>query len=341
MITNSSRYFVKCSLLILLFLTNTITGYSQFEPQVPYPGHHAIHKNDTRIVAWATLVTDFIPGWIQITDTSLGRVSSNNINHVLGPVDYQLLSLGDGGTVTCHIAAGINNGPGPDFVVFENALEHLTNDSLAFMELAFVAVSSDGIHFVQFPAASYIQDTVQIDNFGYEHATKINNLAGKYKTNWGTPFDLEDIKDSIGVDINNITHIRIIDVIGSINPEIGSLDSRGHVINDPFPTPFLSCGFDLEAIGVINSNSATTNVTSPKLIPYTIYPNPSSSAITITGIVNGVDKLDISIYNSHGQLIQAHVPYKEVIPIHHLRAGIYQIIIRQNNTQYQLPFYKN
>ena len=55
------------------------------------------------------------------------------------------------------------------------------------------------------------------------------------------------------LDINNITHVKIIDVIGSINQSYASYDSQGNIINDPFPTPYETGGFDLDAIGVIHS----------------------------------------------------------------------------------------
>ena len=47
--------------------------------------------------------------------------------------------------------------------------------------------------------------------------------------------------------------MRIIDVVGSINPEYGSVDRDSNLINDPWPTNFAQSGFDLDAVGVINS----------------------------------------------------------------------------------------
>jgi hypothetical protein len=47
--------------------------------------------------------------------------------------------------------------------------------------------------------------------------------------------------------------VRIIDVVGSIDPAFGTRDSLGNLINEPFPTPFSSSGFDLDAVGVIHA----------------------------------------------------------------------------------------
>ena len=38
-----------------------------------------------------------------------------------------------------------------------------------------------------------------------------------------------------------------------MNNLYASYDSQGNIINDPFPTPFETGGFDLDAIGVIHS----------------------------------------------------------------------------------------
>ena len=49
-----------------------------------------------------------------------------------------------------------------------------------------------------------------------EKAIDINNLAGKYRALYGTPFDLEELSDYQAINIDSITHIRVIDVVGSI-----------------------------------------------------------------------------------------------------------------------------
>jgi hypothetical protein len=43
-----------------------------------------------------------------------------------------------------------------------------------------------------------------------------------------------------------------VDVVGSITPAYATYDSQGNMVNDPWPTPYSSSGFDLDAVGVIN-----------------------------------------------------------------------------------------
>ena len=85
----------------------------------------------------------------------------------------------------------IFDGANWDFAVFENGF------SDTFLELAYVEVSSDGINYFQFPCTSYTQDTLQIGGFGSVDATKIDNLAGKYRAHYGTPFDFACGEDCI------------------------------------------------------------------------------------------------------------------------------------------------
>ncbi len=60
----------------------------------------------------------------------------------------------------CSFGFPLWNGPGPDFAVFENAF---TDE---FLELALVAVSSDGINYFEFPAISLSPVDEQIAGFG-------------------------------------------------------------------------------------------------------------------------------------------------------------------------------
>ena len=48
------------------------------------------------------------------------------------------------------------------------------------------------------------------------------------------------------VDLDRITSVRILDVIG----DGGSVDSLGHTVYDPYPTSG-SAGFDLDGVGVM------------------------------------------------------------------------------------------
>nr|WP_303652848.1 PEP-CTERM sorting domain-containing protein [Paludisphaera mucosa] len=84
-------------------------------------------------------------------------------------------------------------------------------------------------------------------------ARDLNNLAGKYVAGYGTGFDLAELAGvSPLLDVHNVTFVRIIDVVGSIDPAHGRYDAHGHLVNDPYATPFGSSGFDLTGVGVIH-----------------------------------------------------------------------------------------
>lgn len=63
---------------------------------------------------------------------------------------FDVLSLGLGGEITFFKEAGIYNGPGADFIVFENAFFIGANPANPFVDLAQVSVSQDGENFVSF-----------------------------------------------------------------------------------------------------------------------------------------------------------------------------------------------
>jgi hypothetical protein len=252
----------------------TTADYEAFAPPVGEPGTTAIHKDSSVFIAWATgvLVTR---GYQDISDPSLGFASFGDSTLAIGQADGDsIVSLGDGGSAIVTFAHPIINGDGADFAVFENSFNN------TFLELAFVEVSSDGENYFRFPATSYTQDEVQLDLGGLINAIQINNLAGKYRGMYGTPFDLEELASEPGLDVNHITHVKLIDVVGSIHPLYASYDQYGNMINDPWTTPFPSCGFDLDAVGVIHSEITATNELFV-VDPFTTYPNPASDVVYI------------------------------------------------------------
>jgi hypothetical protein len=280
-----------------------------YAPPAGEPNSTAIYKDDPNFVAWATGIT-VQRGYVDISNPNLGYASYGEPNDALGKAKgdiYTVVSLGDGGVATLTFDHPITNGPGYDFAVFENSF------SDDFLELAFVEVSSDGNNFFRFNSVSLTPTNTQVGSFGTLDTTNLNNLAGKYRAGYGTPFDLEELKDVNSLlDVNSITHVRIIDVVGYVQPadfsgdgivnfvdfsifakaykstpndknwnqdcdisqppdniidmrdfawfvdewlnenNYARRDSRGHQINDPWPTPYSSCGFDLDAVGVIH-----------------------------------------------------------------------------------------
>ncbi len=237
-------------------------------------GCTAIPANSTAIKGWATACTvELGPQNISIEGSPL--VSYRNAQEAVGPCtmndNLSVVALGDGGSATVTFEHPIMNGDGPDFAVFENSFDDY------FLELAFVEVSSDGVRFVRFPATSLTQTVHQV--VSRVDASFINNLAGKYKMGYGTPFDLEELRDSAGIDINNITHVRVVDVVGSINPQYATYDAFGHMVNDPWPTNSHSSGFDLDGVAVLNQN---LNGIENADIEVSIYPNPVANVMNIS-----------------------------------------------------------
>lgn len=263
----------RYTLFIILFLTSFHLP-AQYAPPAGQEGSTAIAADDPQIVAWA-IGCEVDLGLQNILMVELGEVTNGTPDNVPGSADNLVVSLGDAGTATVTFENPIRNGEGWDFLVFENGFDDL------FLELAFVEVSSDGEEFFRFPATSLTDTSEQTLTFGLTDATKINNLAGKYRGGYGTPFDLEELSEYAAVlDLENITHVRLIDVIGSVDPVLGSRDADGNLINDPFPTPFPVGGFDLDAVGVIHQNIDVA-VEEFVLGPVKLFPNPVAIGQTL------------------------------------------------------------
>ena len=241
---------------------------AQFAPAAGKPGSTALRHDSSCFVAWANNCA-VQRGLMDISQPDSGYVSVGTGASAAGPaMQNGVVSLGDAGSATLTFPSPIINGTGWDFAVFENTFLD------SFLELAFVEVSSDGQRFVRFPASSLTDTATQTWAFGYTQPEKVNNLAGKYVVGYGTPFDLYELKDSAGIDINNITHVRVVDVVGSINAKYATRDAFGRKINDPWPTLFPSSGFDLDAVGVIHQKSLTDNRQIGTEISLKTWPNP-------------------------------------------------------------------
>jgi hypothetical protein len=252
---------------------------AQYAPAAGVEGSMAVHKDSSIIAAWAT-ECNVERGFIKISDTTLtyngsNRASQGSPSDVTGVADGGVVSLGDSGIAVISFKRPVKNGPGPDFAIFENGFQAQEPPQHYFLELAFVEVSSDGDHYVRFPAVSESPAAPQLRNFGQLDPTHIHNLAGKYVANYGTPFNLDDVKDNAQIDVSKITHIKILDVIGSVKQSYASYDSKGNIINDPWPTPFATGGFDLDAVAAIHlQEELSTGLNALHNNSVEIYPNP-------------------------------------------------------------------
>lgn len=306
----------------ILFSGLSITSaFAQFPPQANQPGSDAIHASDNRFRDWASACT-YNRGWLDIADKALGQPYLGTDSSALGYPDANVLSLGDSGVAVVTFPYAIRNGAGPDFAVFENGFANPENTVMAYLEFAFVEVSSDGTNFFRFPATCNIQDTVQSDNFTYLDASQLDNLAGKYISGYGTPFDLETLKGTTGLNIENITHIRIVDVIGSIDTAHASYDKNGRPINDPYPSVYPSGGFDLNAVGVINSNKPTGINQLAIELQLRMYPNPVSDQLNLE--VQSDKTLHYQLSDIGGRiLVSGTFKHNITIPTAHVGAGLY------------------
>ena len=316
--------FKKILYIFLLF--NYFNAFAQYPPAAGISGTTAIYKDSAVFIDWASYCEIF-RGYINISDTTYedpdfpgtNKASFGDSSSALGKADNNTVSLGDGGFAILKFNHPIANGSGFDFAVFENSF----NDE--FLELAFIEVSSDGVNFIRFPSVSLTQNTIQIPAFGTLETSKVYNLAGKYKVYYGTPFDLSDLQDSSGIDINHITHVKVKDVIGNISEPFRNYDSFGNIINDPFPTPYRTSGFDLDAVGVIN-NTTNTYIKNFSSENFVVFPNPANEYINIS--IKTRDSFLFRLINSESVVLkQSSLNNHNNLYVNDLKSGLYFIMI--------------
>ena len=291
---------------ILILALVPVTLWAQFAPAQGQPGTTAMHADSSAFVAWATgCVAE--PGPMNITNPDAGMAgtgwpASNVIGYPEGTMG--VTCLGDGGMATVTFASPICNREGPDFAVFENGFENAQAPGYWFLELGFVEVSSDGENFFRFPAYSNTQTETQLGGMGCIDPSQIHNLASKYGAMYGTPFELDEVPDDPLLDKDHITHVRIVDVVGCIDPQYATYDCQGHPVNDPWPTAFASGGMDLDAVGVIHDiehfpplPDEPPNIANP--VDDVIFDEfPQSIDINLDGVVSDPDDPDESIIYS-------------------------------------------
>lgn len=207
-----------------------------YAPAANEVGSTAIDRESPSIVGWATGVAEYNAG------AEVDAVWQDT-SKALGPAEGQsgsIVSLGRSGSLTLTFDDPIRDGLGFDFAVFENSF------SDTFLELGYVEVSSDGVNFVRFESDSRTDSAVSA--FGSLDPTNLNNLAGKYRGGFGTPFDLQELRGTAGLDITAITHVKLVDIFGDGT----SLDGQGDPIYDPTPTVG-SAGLDVDGVAVLNA----------------------------------------------------------------------------------------
>ena len=322
-------YFIVSACVSLLFCCTPIKA--QFVPPVGHEGTTAMYKDSSAFVAWANKC-NIIRGFQDISNQSLGYTNVGDSSLAIGQAGTNgVVSLGDGGVAILEFSSPIMDGNGPDFAVFENGFDNL------FLELAFVEVSSDGIHFFRFPAISNTDTTIQTDGFGLTDASKLNNLAGKYRAEYGTPFDLSDLTNDVLLNKQAITHVKVIDVVGSIQNQYCSRDANNHKINDPWPTGWGNGGFDLDAVGVIHQQAV--GVDELELRTISVYPNPATDVLYVN---LSSSNYSVEVINIIGEVVlkSENKMNTTSLELSNLKSGVYFLTIASEGKQKQMKFVK-
>lgn len=259
------------ALLVLSACTPVVAG--------PFPSYRDYGVSAAAVVHWAATIVDYLPTNEVVSIDPFGNGPHDEPVHALGAADGVTVSLGDlnaaaiaegqaPGMITVRFDGLLFDGPGSDLAIFENAGRFFDdyNHDFIYAELAFVEVSSDGVHFARFPATSLNvehdpgatdPDFNQLHvpfarDFAGVNTTNLHHVAGIHPARTGTPFDLSSLSTNLFVeqgvvDLDRIAFVRLVDIPGD-----GSfLDNAGTPIYDAWPTIY-SGGFDLDAVAAIH-----------------------------------------------------------------------------------------
>jgi hypothetical protein len=189
----------------------------------------------------------------EVLSFTLGTCAGWNASDVLATVagppvgggaqsgSLDVVSLGGGGSIVVGFGANaIVDGPGVDFIVFENAFDY--GDGDRYVEPGEVSVSDDGVTWTAFPCS----DTTQAEPDGGWLATRCAgmNLVFSTPSNGISPFDVAhaggDAYDLAEIGVTHARYVRIRNVVSSETcPEAGAKPDKN--------------GFDLDAIAIINA----------------------------------------------------------------------------------------
>ncbi|MEM8584152.1 MAG: hypothetical protein AAGF87_07785 [Bacteroidota bacterium] len=274
-----------------------------------FPVDEGITPQDASIIGWGDnpMVER---GPQQLDSLSLGLASVGTAEDAAGPADLVVISLGEEGMATYIFDPPIADGPDWDIAIFENGFA--TGNGF-FLELAFVEISSDGQTFVRLPNTSLTDTSTQVGTFGVMQSGNLDGLAGKYEGLIGTPFDFSAVHNFPDIDISAISQVRVVDIVGRISQP--TRDTEGQIINDPWPTPFASSGFDLDALAYRYIQPSSTQNTQNLSENISVFPNPASpgqpmhtinvrkSDASISGSTILPIQLDFRWWNAYGQPI--------------------------------------
>ena len=140
-----------------------------------------------------------------------------------------VVSLGNGGSVVLEFAGNaIVDGPGPDFIVFENPFGQNCDKDKIFAELGTIGVSQDGVNFTDFPCTATMPPYGECSGWNPVFANAGTNdidptdpaVAG------GDPYDLADVgmkwaryvRVTDRVDITGTAGVYDLDAVSIVHP---------------------------------------------------------------------------------------------------------------------------
>jgi len=142
---------------------------------------------------------------------------------------------------------------------------------------------------------------------------------------------LTELADTPNLDVQNITHIRIIDVIGTIEEEYASFDIEGNKVNDPYPTAFPSCGFDLDAVAVLHEVGSVNVLESVDNELIRVFPNPVKSGDNLFLYFENEQNYTAVLKDING--IKRGVFQNGKLQLSQLARGVYFVEVKFNERQ--------
>jgi hypothetical protein len=225
--------------------------------------------------------------------------------------------LGVGGSITLGFANPLRNGPGADFLAFENGF---TFSGGVFSEVAAVEVSSDGVNFARFPLR-YAGPAAPQAAFGSMPMGTFSGMVGgmpvlaNVTTNTidprdpviagGEAFDLADLASEPTVvaglvDLDSVVEVRIVDLQeGTVQ------DTSGAFVYD---NGGASGSADIDAVAVVHDSSTA----SPNAPVCDLYVDSSGFLHLEVGDLNGFFNLDLATLNASYDL--QVFPLVQVLP---------------------------
>jgi hypothetical protein len=145
-----------------------------------------------------------------------------------------VVSLGVGGEIVLSFAPNaIVDGPGVDFIVFENPFDIGGNPDKPYAEPGEVSVSDDGTTWTTYPCTATSFPYGECAGWHPVYSAPGNGISPvDPSTAGGDPYDLAD------VGLTQARFVRIVDKSGEVCPDAGGTNTAG---------------FDLDAISIVNA----------------------------------------------------------------------------------------